>query len=65
VAREAPQSATQLLERHVAEGGRAVHPVTITKVLKKAGLVWKRTRASLKKSETPRPSSTGEWSCSS
>jgi transposase len=64
-AREAPHSAVQLLERHVAAGGRAVHTETIVKILKKAGLVWKRTRASLSKKETRRPSSTGEWNCSS
>lgn len=64
-AREEPQSVPQLLARHVAAGGREVHPATLAKVLKAAGLVWKRTRTSLLKKETRMPSSKGEWSCSS
>lgn len=63
-AREQPQSGPQLLARHVAAGGREVHPATIGKVLKAAGLVWKRTRASLSKKEIQTPSSKGEWRCS-
>lgn len=62
-AREEPLSVPQLLARHVQAGGQAVHGDTIVKVLKAAGLVWKRTRASLLKKGTWLHSSKGEWSC--
>lgn len=56
-AREEPLSATQLLQRHLEAQGEPVHVETIMRILKANGLVWKRTRHSLKKRETPSPSS--------
>lgn len=44
-----PLTAKGLLTLHVEAGGQAVHVATLTAALKAAGLVWKRTRASLKK----------------
>lgn len=44
-----PLTANGLLAMHVEAGGKPVHVATLTAALKKAGLVWKRTRASLKK----------------
>ena len=44
-------SAKQLLAKHVESGGAAVHLNTLTAALRKAGLVWKRTRHSLKKTK--------------
>lgn len=55
-AREEPLSATQLLQRHVQAQGEPIHVETLTRILKANGLVWKRTRHSLKKRETPPPS---------
>lgn len=49
IATEEPLTAKALLGRHIAEGGEPVHVNTITKALKAAGFVWKRTRSSLKK----------------
>jgi transposase len=46
-----PLTAKELLARHVADGGAAVHLNTIKARLKATGLVWKRTRHSLKKVE--------------
>lgn len=46
-----PMSAKQLLAKHVESGGVAVHLNTLTSALHKAGLVWKRTRHSLKKTK--------------
>ena len=51
-AEKTPLTAKALLAKHVDAGGTLVHVNTITKALKKAQFVWKRTRASLKKSET-------------
>lgn len=44
-----PLTANGLLALHVEAGGQPVHVATLTAGLKAAGLVWKRTRASLKK----------------
>ena len=44
-----PLTANSLLAMHVQAGGKPVHVATLTAALKAAGLVWKRTRASLKK----------------
>lgn len=46
-----PLTANGLLALHVESGGQPVHVATLTAALKTAGLVWKRTRASLKKKE--------------
>lgn len=54
-AREEPLSATELLQRHVQAQGEPIHVETLTRILKANGLVWKRTRHSLKKSETLSP----------
>jgi transposase len=51
LASEQPMSAKQLLVKHVESGGVAVHLNTLTATLHKAGLVWKRTRHSLKKTK--------------
>jgi transposase len=50
-AKDAPLTAKALLAMHIDTGGTPVHVNTITKALKSAEFVWKRTRASLKKSE--------------
>ena len=55
-AREEPLTATQLLQRHVEVQGEPIHVETLTRILKANGLVWKRTRHSLKKSATLLPS---------
>jgi transposase len=47
-----PLSARELLAMHVADGGAPVHLNTIKARIKATGLVWKRTRTSLKKVET-------------
>lgn len=54
-AREKPSSATELLQRHTEAQGVPVEVNTLIRALKANGLVWKRTRHSLKKSETPSP----------
>jgi transposase len=46
---EEPLTANALLARHTENGGTLVHVSTLTLALKSAGLVWKRTRHSLKK----------------
>lgn len=46
-----PLTAKAVLAKHVAAGGKLVHVNTMTKILKKAKFVWKRTRTSLKKKE--------------
>lgn len=46
-----PLSARQLLALHVDGGGLAVSLGTLTAALKAAGMVWKRTRHSLKKTQ--------------
>lgn len=55
-AREEPLSARAVLALHVQRGGEPVHLNTIKATLKRANLVWKRTRHSLKKKETRMPS---------
>jgi len=55
-ARQEPLTAKALLAKHLDTGGTLVHVNTLTKALKKAEFVWKRTRASLKKNETKMPS---------
>ena len=55
-ATEEPLTAKALLGKHIAGGGEAVHVNTITKAMKAADFVWKRTRSSLKKKETNLPS---------
>lgn len=47
-----PLTAKELLAKHLADGGAPVHLNTIKARIKASGLVWKRTRASLKKVET-------------
>jgi transposase len=44
-----PLTAKQLLAQHVQCGGTLVNVATLTKALKSSGMVWKRTRHSLKK----------------
>ena len=51
-----PLSGRQLLALHVAGGGVPVSQSTLTAALKLAGMVWKRTRHSLKKSAMKPPS---------
>ncbi len=46
-----PYTAKELLAKHVEDGGTPVHLNTIKARIKAGGLVWKRTRASLKKVE--------------
>ena len=55
-ARSEPLTATSLLARHRQHGGEAVHVNTLVASLKASGLVWKRTRHSLKKAVTRPPS---------
>lgn len=50
-AREQPLSAPELLARHTQAHGKPVHVDTLIRYLKEGGLVWKRTRHSLKKKE--------------
>jgi transposase len=50
-ARSEPLTAKALLAKHLDEGGTLVHLNTLTGALKAAGVVWKRTRHSLKKKE--------------
>ena len=55
-ARQEPLSATELLQRHLQAQGAPVSLNTLIRTLKANGLVWKRTRHSLKKSATLPPS---------
>jgi transposase len=55
-ARQEPLSATELLQRHLEAQGTPVSLNTLIRTLKANGLVWKRTRHSLKKSATLPPS---------
>jgi transposase len=52
-----PLTATSLLARHKEHGGESVHINTLVASLKASGLVWKRTRHSLKKAATKPTSS--------
>ena len=56
-AREDALSAPELLLQHTEALGTPVHVETLIRYLKEAGLVWKRTHHSLKKSEMKPPSS--------
>lgn len=56
-AKSEPQSLSTLRARHEEAGGVVVHVNTLISVLKRAGLVWKRTRHGLEKKETTQPSS--------
>jgi transposase len=47
-----PLTARELLARHLEDGGAPVHLNTIKARIKATGMVWKRTRFSLKKVET-------------
>ncbi len=51
-----PLTAPVLLARHEAHGGPSVHLNTLVATLKASGLVYKRTRHSLKKAATSLPS---------
>lgn len=51
-AREEPLTVRALKARHEEAGGAVVHPNTLRAALKAGGLVWKRTRHSLKKNGT-------------
>ena len=51
-AKDDPLTAPALLARHLAAGGPSVHVNTLARKLKASGLVWKRTRHSLKKAVT-------------
>ena len=55
-AREQPLTATELLQRHIEAQGSPVEVNTLIRTLKANGLVWKRTRHSLKKNAMPPPS---------
>ena len=55
-AKDEPLTATALLARHLDAGGPIVHVNTLVRKLKASGLVWKRTRHSLKKAATKSPS---------
>ena len=55
-AKAEPLSASALLARHAENGGPSVHLNTLVAALKASGLVWKRTRHSLKKVATSLPS---------
>ena len=55
-AREQPLSASELLQHHLQAQGAPVSLNTLIRTLKANGLVWKRTRHSLKKSATLPPS---------
>ena len=54
-AKDEPLSMPQLLQRHEQAGGVKVGRTTAARTLKRQGLGSKRTRHSLKKSETPPP----------
>lgn len=56
-AQEKALSAPELLLQHTEAQGTPVHVETLIRYLKEEGLVWKRTRHSVKKSETTPPSS--------
>ena len=50
-----PLTSAALLARHLDTGGPKVHVNTMAATLKASGLVWKRTRHSLKKAATKTP----------
>lgn len=51
-----PLTARELLAKHLAQGGAPVHVNTLSAALRAAGMVWKRTRHSLKKDAMSLPS---------
>lgn len=51
IASAEPLTAKALLARHIEGGGVPVHLNTLTAALRNGGMVWKRTRHSLKKKE--------------
>ena len=51
-AKDEPLTAAALLARHLDSGGPSVHVNTLVSKLKASGLVYKRTRHSLKKAAT-------------
>ena len=51
IASAEPLTAKALLARHIEGGGVPVHLNTLTAALRNDGMVWKRTRHSLKKKE--------------
>lgn len=51
LAKNEPLSAPALLAKHLENGGAPIHLNTLKAALKRSGLVWKRTRHSLKKKE--------------
>ncbi len=55
-AKDEPLTAAALLARHLDSGGPSVHVNTLVAKLKASGLVWKRTRHSLKKAAAKQPS---------
>lgn len=55
-AKQEPLNSKQLLAKHLEFGGQPVHFNTIVNELKGLGLVWKRTRHSLKKNVKNKPS---------
>ena len=54
-AKDEPLTVPALLARHLDAGGPSVHVNTLACQLKASGLVWKRTRHSLKKAATKKP----------
>ena len=54
-AKDEPLTASSLLARHLDSGGPRVHANTLVAKLKASGLVWKRTRHSLKKAQAKKP----------
>lgn len=46
-----PLTAKELLARHLEDGGAPVHVRTVVDALRASGMVWKRTRHSLKKTK--------------
>ena len=46
-----PLTARELLARHLDDGGAKIHIRTLRAALHSSGMVWKRTRHSLKKKE--------------
>jgi hypothetical protein len=59
-AREQPLSAPELLQHHTDATGESIHADILIRHLKEGGLMWKRTRHSLKKREMKPLSSAAE-----
>lgn len=60
-AKAAPLTAKALLAKHLDSEGSPVHLNTLKNALKTCGLVWKRTRHSLKKKGMNGPSEMRSW----